>query len=194
MAGKGAPDLTLLLRRVREGEEDSAGQLFGLLYAELQRMAAGLLRSQRRDHTLQPTALVHEAYLKMVRQESEPPQWQDRAHFCRVAARAMRQILVNHARDRAAIKRGGGIEARRVALSDALSPGGRRELEVLAVHEALEELAGLDERQARIAELRFFGGLTTPEAAEVLGIAPRTVELDWKMAKAWLAERLGGAD
>jgi RNA polymerase sigma-70 factor (ECF subfamily) len=177
-------DATVLLHRLRDGDGEAAGELFGLLYGELHGLAGRIFRSQRRDHTLQPTALVHEAYLKMVKPGSE---WQDRAHFCGVAAKAMRQILVNHARDRQALKRGGG--AGRVTLSDAARASGP-DVEVLAVHEALEELARLDARQARIAELRFFAGLNTREVAEVVGVAPRTVELDWKMAKDWLAQRL----
>jgi len=177
--------ITLLLERVRSGEEEAAGELFGELYGQLHGLAAAIFSSQRGSHTLQPTALVHETYLKMIRPGATP--WQDRAHFCGVAAKAMRQILVNHARDKQALKRGGA--AGRVTLSDAVREGGP-DLDVLAIHEALEELARLDARQARIAELRFFAGLNTQEVAEVVGVAPRTVELDWKMAKDWLAQRL----
>jgi RNA polymerase sigma factor (TIGR02999 family) len=178
-------EITLLLERVRSGEEEAAGELFGELYGQLHGLAAAIFRSQRGNHTLQPTALVHETYLKMIRPGATP--WQDRAHFCGVAAKAMRQILVNHARDKQALKRGGA--AGRVTLSGAVGEGGP-DLDVLDVHEALEELARLDARQARIAELRFFAGLNTQEVAEVVGVAPRTVELDWKMAKDWLAGRL----
>jgi len=188
---EGGGDVTRLLQLVRDGSEDSAGELFALLYGEMRGMASALFRSQRASHTLQPTALVHEAYLKMIRPGSDPDRWQDRAHFCRVAAKAMRQILVNHARDKSALKRGGGQAAQRLTIIEGLVPEFGNELEVLAVHEALEELAKLDERQARIAELRFFAGLTTPEAAEALGVSPRTVELDWTMAKQFLADRLG---
>jgi RNA polymerase sigma factor (TIGR02999 family) len=182
MAG-GPGDVTLILNRVREGREDASGELFGLLYGELRGLASSLFRSQRSSHTLQPTAVVHEAFLKLVK---APTPWEDRAHFFAVAAKAMRQVLVNHARDRAALKRG-GADARRVTMSDAAEAP---KLDVLEIHEALNELAKLDERQARIAELRFFAGLSTKEVAEVLGIAPRTVELDWTMAKDWLAQRL----
>jgi len=182
-------ECTVLLGRLRDGDEDAAEQLFGMLYGELHRLACAIFRSQRSSHTLQPTALVHEAYIKMIRPEAE---WQDRAHFCGVAAKAMRQILINHARDRAAIKRGGGAPVHSLTVGDAVeAQGGGRELDILALNEALEALADLDERQASIAELRFFGGLTNKEVAESLGVSLRTVELDWSMAKGWLAGRLG---
>ena len=178
-------DVTVLLHRLRDGEPEAANALFQRLYGELRGLADVLFRSQRRDHTLQPTVLVHEAYLKMLRPDAE---WKDRAHFFAVAAKAMRQILVNHARDKAALKRGGGA-AQRVTMADAPAPG--LDVDVLAVHEALQELAKLDERQAQLAELRFFGGLNNKEIAEVLGVSLRTVELDWKMAKDQLSQRLG---
>ena len=184
-----AGEVTVLLGRVRGGDADAAGELFGLCYDELRALAGALFRSQHAQHTLQPTAVLHEAFLKMFKPGSSS-EWQDRAHFFAVAARAMRQVLVNHARDRSAQKRGGGLEGGRVTMSDAADSAFGRETEVLAVHEALEDLQNLDERQARIAELRFFAGLTTAEVAEVLGISTRSVELDWKMAKDWLAQRL----
>lgn len=183
-----AGEVTVLLRRLKAGESGAAEELFALLYSELRAIAGSLFRSQRQDHTLQATAVLHEAYLKMVR----GGEYADRTHFLSVAARAMRQVLVNHARDRAAQKRGGGAGARVTLAGIAESPASDA-LDVLAVHEALEELQRLDERQARIAELRFFGGLTTEEAAEALGVSPRTVELDWRMAKDWLARRLASA-
>ncbi|MHC4930721.1 MAG: ECF-type sigma factor [Planctomycetota bacterium] len=190
--GEGTDEAAIaaLLHRLREGEEQASGELFSLMYAELRALASSLFRSQRASHTLQPTAVVHEAFMKMVK---APTPWEDRAHFFAVAARAMRQILVNHARDRSALKRGGGFAGERVTLSEAADGAPGRELDVLAAHEALEELAQLDERQARIAELRFFAGLNNPEVAEVLGLGLRTVELDWKMAKDWLAKRLGSS-
>jgi RNA polymerase sigma factor (TIGR02999 family) len=184
-------DVTQVLERLRGGEREAAGQLFDLCYAELRGLAGAIFRSQNRGHTLAPTALVHEAYLKMVGGEGE---WKDRVHFFAVAARAMRQVLINHARDKAALKRGGsGGQAggMRVTLSDAVAPGGR-EADLVAVHEALERLRGLDERQSRIAELRFFAGLDNQEIAEALGVSLRTVELDWRMAKETLARDLGG--
>jgi RNA polymerase sigma factor (TIGR02999 family) len=164
--------------------------MFGMLYQELRGMAGGIFRSQKANHTLQPTALVNEAFLKMIRPAKGPAPWQDRAHFLAVAARAMRQILVNHARDRSAKKRGGGEDRRRMTLAEVAVPGLAKDLDVLAVDEALTALRELDEEQAKIAELRFFAGLTNREVAEALGRSLRTVELEWKMAKAWLAERL----
>ena len=177
-------DVTVLLQRLRDGEPDAASALFDQLYGELRLLADALFRSQKKSHTLQPTALVHEAYLKMIKPGAE---WQDRVHFFAVSAKAMRQILVNHARDRSAQKRGGG--AQRVTLADAPLP--EPDLDVLAVHDALEELAQLDPRQAQLAELRFFAGLNNKEIAEALSLGLRTVELDWKMAKDFLAQRLG---
>lgn len=182
-----AGDVTVLLQRVRAGEPGAADALFGRLYGELKRIAGSLFRSQRSEHTLQPTALVHEAYVKMLGATAEP-KWNDRAHFLSVAARAMRQVLVNHARDKGAQKRGGGRARERLTFVDPQAPG--RDVGVLDLHDALEALEALDERQARIAELRLFGGLATKETAAVVGIAPRTVELDWKMAKEFLADRL----
>jgi RNA polymerase sigma factor (TIGR02999 family) len=180
-----------MLSRVRAGDSVAAGELFSLLYGELRGLAGALFRSQKARHTLQPTALVNEAFLKIMKPADGPSPWEDRAHFFAVAARAMRQILVNHARDRSAQKRGGALDARRVTLSGAAAPGGPDELDVLAVDEALEALAALDERQARIAELRFFAGLTNKEVAEATGRSLRSVELDWTMAKSFLASRLG---
>jgi RNA polymerase sigma factor (TIGR02999 family) len=179
-------NVTVLLGRVREGDQNAAGELFQCLYGELRGLAGHVFRSQRRNHTLQPTALIHEAFLKIMRPEGGPSPWEDRAHFFGVAARAMRQILVNHARDRKAAKRGGGRDAMRVTLSEAVVPGAAPDLDVLAVEEALTELTRLDPEQARIAELRFFGGLTNREVAEALGRSLRTIEFEWKMAKAWL--------
>jgi RNA polymerase sigma factor (TIGR02999 family) len=180
-------DVTQVLERLRGGEPEAAGQLFDLCYAELRGLAGAVFRSQPKGHTLAPTALVHEAYLKMVGGQRE---WKDRVHFFAVAARAMRQVLINHARDKAALKRGGS-GGMRVTLSDAVAPGGG-EADLVAVHEALEELRKLDERQGKIAELRFFAGLDNKEIAEALGVSLRTVELDWKMAKETLAKKLGG--
>jgi RNA polymerase sigma-70 factor (ECF subfamily) len=185
--------VTMMLGRAREGDAAAAGDLFNLLYGELRGMAGGLFRSQRRNHTLQPTALVNEAFVKIIRPEKGPTPWEDRTHFLSVAARAMRQILVNHARDKAALKRGGGLDAKRVTLSDAAMPGSDRQVDVLTVEEALQNLAVLDEEQARIAELKFFGGLTNREVAEVIGRSLRTVEMQWRMAKTWLAGHLKGA-
>jgi RNA polymerase sigma factor (TIGR02999 family) len=160
---------------------------FDELYRELHEMAGRIFRSQRSNHTLQATALVHEAYLKMAGREGA---WNDRTHFLATAARAMRQILVNHARDRGAAKRGGGVDRQRVTLSGVPLPEGALDLDVLSLHEALEELGTLDPRQARIAELRTFGGLTNKETAEAVGVSLRTVELEWRMAKDFLSRKL----
>jgi RNA polymerase sigma factor (TIGR02999 family) len=178
----------MLLERLREGDEEAGALLFEQLYPELHRIARSIFRSQRRDHTLQPTVLVHEAYMKMVGGEGAPA-WENRAHFCNVAARAMRQILVNHARDKAAAKRG-GPDARRVTLHEADATDENAVMDVLALDEALQALANESERQARIAELRLFGGLSAGDIAEVLDLSRRTVELDWKMAKAFLTQAL----
>jgi RNA polymerase sigma factor (TIGR02999 family) len=160
--------------------------LFDAAYDELRRIARRLMRSQRADHTLQPTALVHEAYLKLA--DSARVRWQGRAHFLRVAARAMRQILINHARDRAARKRGG--EWRRVTFSDDLTGRPDRGLEILELDDALRRLAGKDERMAQVVELRVFAGMKVREVAHVLGVSPRTVDNDWKVAKLWLTDEL----
>jgi RNA polymerase sigma factor (TIGR02999 family) len=159
------------------------------IYAELRSLAAGYLRGERPGHTLQPTALVHEAFLRLGSLSgcAESP-----ARFKALAARTMRNVLVDHARRRAAAKRGG--ERQRVTLDEGLAFLARGELDVLALHEALERFAALDERAARVVELRFFGGLTEPEAAEALGVSLRTVEGDWRMARAWLREALEGEE
>ena len=177
-----------LLADVRRGAPGAADEAFRRLYDEMRRIAGGLFRSQKAQHTLQPTALVHEAYVKLLGAGSDL-QVNDRAHFLSLAARAMRQVLINHARDRVAEKRGGGRARERITVVSPEAP--RVGVEVLDLHEALEALSAADERQGRIAELRIFGGLTTAEVAAVVGIAPRTVELDWRLAKAWLAARLG---
>jgi RNA polymerase sigma-70 factor (ECF subfamily) len=161
---------------------------FDALYAELHAMAGRLFRSQRQDHTLQPTALIHEAYLKMAKADAV---WNDRTHFMATAARAMRQILVNHARDKNAGKRGGGVDRLRVTLSGVSLERGPPDLDLLTLNEALERLSELDARQARVAELRLFGGLTTRETADAIEMSPRTVELEWRMAKSFLAQQLG---
>jgi RNA polymerase sigma-70 factor (ECF subfamily) len=190
-SGRTPADVSDLLQRMRAGDADAAGALFTALQGELRALARGLFRSQRAGHTLQPTALVNEAFLKMLGREGEPTPWQDKAHFFAVAATAMRQILVNHARDRAALKRGGGgRDARRVTLSDVPFAAGGGAADVLDVEEALAALERVDPEQARIVELRFFGGLTNPEIAELLGRSLRAVELEWRLAKTWLASKL----
>jgi RNA polymerase sigma-70 factor (ECF subfamily) len=161
-----------------------ASDLVTEVYDDLRRIAADYLRRERIDHTLQPTALVHEAYLKVV----DRGRWKSAAHFRAVASRAMRQILVDHARARAREKRGGRRE--RVVLTTSVGLAMDRDLDVLALDEALTALARHDERKARVVELRFFGGLSARESAEVLGITQKTAESDWYFARAWLHERL----
>lgn len=156
------------------------------VYAELRRVAAAYLRRERPGQTLQPTALVNEAYVRLARQH---PRFQNRAHFCAIAANAMRQILVERARARHAQKRGGG--AARVTLEDNMAVSPEAAIDLTALDEALTRLAALDARQARIVELRFFGGLSVEEAAESLGVSPATLKRQWAIARAWLARELG---
>jgi RNA polymerase sigma factor (TIGR02999 family) len=175
-------DVTVLLNRLTDGDQHAAAQLVPLIYEELHRLAARALRHERSGHTLQPTALVNEAYLKLVAQEGV--KWQNRTQFFALASQVMRRILVDYARGQQRAKRG-GTQAR-VVLDEgcALSPGPSDE--VLAVDESLARLEKLDARQARIVELRYFGGLTAVETAEALGISTKTVTREWNVAKAWL--------
>lgn len=162
--------------------------LLPLVYAELRRLAAGYLRREKPGQTLQPTALVHEAYLRLMK--DRPDRWQNRAHFCAIAAHSMRQILIERARARGAAKRGGARP--RVTLDEALVAGNDRSIDLLALDEALERLAALDPEQARLVELRFFGGLTVEETADAMNISPATVKRHWTVAKAWLSRELEG--
>lgn len=162
--------------------------LLPLVYAELRRLAAGYLRREKPGQTLQPTALVHEAYLRLMK--DRPDRWQNRAHFCAIAAHSMRQILIERARARGAAKRGGARP--RVTLDEALVAGNDRSIDLLELDEALERLAALDPEQARLVELRFFGGLTVEETAEAMNISPATVKRHWTVAKAWLSRELEG--
>ncbi len=182
-------EITALLDLATAGRPDASARVFDLLYGELHRMAGFIFRSQPAQHTLQPTALVHEAYIKMVG-ANQPPKWESRLHFMRVASRAMRHILVSHSRAKNAEKRGGADKGERVTLSIVADPAAHQVLDVIALHQALDRLQELDARQSEIAELRFFGGLKNQEVADALGVSLRTVELDWKMAKAWLAEQM----
>ncbi|MCB9896639.1 MAG: sigma-70 family RNA polymerase sigma factor [Planctomycetes bacterium] len=182
---------TLLLNRLRDGDADAAAELFPLVYDELHRLAARDMQRQPAGHTLQPTALVHEAFLKLVGRTGGAS---DRAHFFRLAAQAMRSVLVDHARGRRRAKRGG--DALRVTLDEPLvaESSDARLPDLLDVDEALAELAAVDEPLVRIVELRFFAGLTAAEAADVLGVSSRTVERGWRTARAWLLARLSGGD
>ena len=165
----------------------SPEELLPEVYDELRALAGGFLRAERADHTLQPTALVHEAWMRVLQQSGV--HWKSPGHLRALGATLMRRILVDHARKKKAAKRGGGQQA--VTLNSELLDGeGERGLDVLALEEALEKLARLDERQARIIELRFFAGLTIPEAAEALEISETTVEDQWRFARAWLAREL----
>lgn len=178
----------LLLEAGAENPDSpSSATLMELVYAELRVQAARLMGAQRSGHTLQPTALVHEAYLKLV--HTDRVEWQNRAHFLGVATRAMRQILVDHARARAADKRGG--EQQRVTFHEDLGHAAGGELELLTVHQALERLHARDPRAARVAELKLFGGLTGEEIAHVVDVSHRTVNSDWALARSWLARALG---
>jgi RNA polymerase sigma-70 factor (ECF subfamily) len=184
--GSASPDVTLLLSELARGNQEAEEKLVPLVYDELKRLARSYMRRERQDHTLQTTALVHEAYLKMVRQRTVD--WQNRSHFFGIAAQLMRRILIDHARGLLREKRGGVGEV--LPLDEALvfSPGHSEEL--VKLHEALERLSKLDVRQSRIVELRFFGGLSVEETAEFLGISPKTVKRDWSVAKAWLHAEL----
>ena len=185
-------EVTRILQLLGGEDADAASAaLLPLVYDELRALAASYFARQAVGHTLQPTALVHEAYLKLA--GGENAQWESRAHFFAVAARAMRQILMNHARDKAAAKRGGGWQ--KITLGEAVTPPGStsREIDLIALDDALEKLSGLSERQARIIELRYFGGLTIDETAHVLGLGTTTVEDGWHLAKAWLRRELKGA-
>jgi RNA polymerase sigma factor (TIGR02999 family) len=174
--------VTTMLRAWAQGDEAAGERLFEVLYAELRRQAARYMRGERRGHTLQPSGLVHEAYLRL--QGSPGLEWHDRTHFFAIAARVMRQVLVDHARRRKAAKREGCL----VSLDDADAQAAP--LEVLDLEEALKELTALDPRQARVVELRFFGGLDVEETADALGLSARTVKREWQTARAWLQRRL----
>ena len=179
-------DITRLLGEMGAGNEDALGALLPLVYDEMRRLARHHLRRERAGHTLTTTALVHEAYLKMVGQEAP---WENRAHFFGVASMAMRRILVNYARDRARLKRGGG--AVRITLDDApplMSED--RAAEILALDDALGRLAAINARAGRVVECRYFAGLTIEETAEALGTSPMTVKRDWRLAKTWLRREL----
>ena len=178
-----------LLARGRSDKE-GLDRMLPVVYDELHRLAAQYLGREATGHTLQPTALVNEAYLRLVDQRRVD--WRNRAQFLGVAANMMRRILVNHARDRAALKRGG--DAEQVSLSVLAAPSGRPEVDLVALEGALEQLAALDERKSRVVELKFYGGLTTEEIAEVLQVSGATVEREWAFARAWLRDAIEGKD
>lgn len=182
----GPGEVTELLVRAREGDQEALERVFPIVYDELRRVAGYQLHGERAGHTLQPTALVNEAYLKLVR--SPGADWRDRAHFVAIAARAMRQVLVDHARRRDAFKRGG--DRQQTTLSGVPLGVDLNSDELLALDEALDRLDALDSRLRHVVEYKFFGGLTDKETAELLGVTPRTAQRDWVKARAWLYREL----
>jgi RNA polymerase sigma factor (TIGR02999 family) len=186
MSSASAQRVTQLLAHWSHGDDAALGELTPLIYEELRRLAHHQMAGQRPDHTLQTTALVNEAYLRLADQTN--PSWQSRAHFFAVAARAMRQILVNYAKSNQAQKRGGG--AFKIELDEAAIVSPEESKEIVDLHEALERLATLDSRKAQVVELKYFGGLNYDEMAEVLKISPVTVRRDWEFARAWLHTEL----
>lgn len=181
-----ASDVTELLVRWNKGDKNALDELLPLVYAELRRVAGGNLRRERSDHSLQATALVHEAYLRLVDQRKT--NWQNRAQFFGVASQIMRRILVDHARTRRRAKRGGGIH--KLTLSEAGLAAKESSVDLIALDDALTRLASVDEQKSRIVELRFFGGLNIGETAEVLGVSHATIERGWSMARAWLRREM----
>ena len=178
-------NVTVLLRQMQSGDSGALDDLMNLVYPELQRIARTHFRNERRERMLEPTALVNEAYLRLVAHREH--NWRDQAHFFAAAAKLMRRILIERARARVAEKRAGGEAA---PLDEALGLSYGRPLELLAVDGALTELARISPRQAQVVEMRYFGGLTVEEAAEALGVTPRTVDRDWAVARAWLRRYL----
>jgi RNA polymerase sigma factor (TIGR02999 family) len=181
-----------LFERIREGgdgAEEARSALFVRLYDDLRQVARRLMREEREDHTLRPTALVHEVYIKL--SGLKDPVFENRAHFFGVAARAMRQILVDYAREHSAQKRGAGLK--RVTLEEALKAGSTPTYDILDLDAALDKLMRLDARAARVAEMRAFAGMTVDEVAQALGVSPRTVDGDWAVARLWLSRELAGA-
>lgn len=180
--------ITRLLQEARDGNESAVAALYPLIYEQLRALAAGQMRNERDGHTLQPTALVNEAFLKLIEQDRAT--YQDRGHFMAVAATAMRRVLIDHARTRQRAKRGG--DAHRIALDDVIEGADARGLDLLALDEAMERLATMDARKARIVELRFFAGLSVAETASVLEVSEKTVKREWAVARAWLRRALSG--
>ncbi len=181
-------DVTTLLSRVVEGENTASGELFARVYQELRALANSHFRDQPSDHTLQPTALVNEAFVRLLQGETAPTK--NRGHFFALASRVMRQILVDHARARQAEKRGGGWQ--RITLSAVDTPSPDEFVDVLALNEVLDKLETLGERKARLVEMRFFSGLSMDEIAEVLGVARSTLAEEWRFVRAWLYRELQG--
>ena len=186
-----AADITGLLKKLNGGDSDAAAEIVSVVYPELRRIARAYMRAERGEHTLQPTALINEAWIRLVDQTRVD--WRDRTHFFGVAASMMRRVLVDHARQRLADKRGGG--QKKVAVDWVeLEAGGEKLTEVLSVHEALERLEGIDPRLAKLVEMRYFAGMDVDETAVALGISPRTVDREWSMARAWLSTQLASPE
>ncbi len=194
-------DITILLNRVNKGDLGASDELFAMVYGELRRVAKNLMRGERTEHTLQPTALVHEVWLRLLGSAQggvselgpntglDGNQWSGREHFLRAAARSMRRLLVDHARAKRAVKRGGGNE--RVALDDIVAVYEEKGIDVVSLSEAMTQLESVDSQLARMVELRFFGGLGNPEVASILGVSTRTCERGWHTARAFLKKQLG---
>ena len=180
--------VTDLLRAWAEGDDGALERLTPLVEAELRRLARGYMRRERRGHTLQTTALVNEAFLRLT--DARSVRWQDRAHFLGISARLMRRVLVDHARSRGYLKRGGG--AKRVTLDERVQGAAEPAIDLLALDRAMDALAAADARKCRVVELRYFGGLSVEETAEVLGVSTDTVKRDWRLAKLWLLRELEG--
>ena len=178
--------VTLLLKAMNRGDKSAADQLLPLVYTELHRLAKGYMSRERRDHTLQPTALINQAYLRIAQQENV--EWQNHSHFIGFAANVMRRVLVDHARERNAAMRGG--KQVRVDLDEGIAVSKERSAEILLLEDALTRLEQLNPRQAKVVEMRYFGGLSVEEVASVLGIAPRSVKRDWALARMWLFEEI----
>ena len=186
------PDVALLLEQIAQGKrakQDAAEKLMPLVYDRLRYLAKKLLGQESPAHTLQPTALVNEAYLRMVGQKQV--NWRGKTHFFAIGAKMMRRILVDHARKKLSQKRGGGMH--RIELADDLCVSSRNNEDILSIEEALEKLAKLDPRQAQVVELRFFGGMSVAQVAETLGVSKRTIEADWTVLRAWLRRELSGS-
>lgn len=181
-------NITHLLKEWSEGDQQALDELTPLVYEELRQQAARYLRKERPNHSLQATALINEAFLRLI--DVKEVQWQNRAHFFAIAANLMRRILVDHARRRDAEKRGGSQVC--LTLDEGLAWANEPDVDLLAIDEALDRLAIIDEQQARIVELRFFSGLTVEETATALGVSPKTVKRDWSVARAWLKREIGG--
>jgi len=186
MASGSAPDVTQLLVNWSQGDQGALEQLMPLVYGELRRLASSYLRRERSNHTLQSTALVHEAFMRLVKQQDV--QWRNRAHFYAIAAQMIRRILVDYARSQHADKRGAG--AVKLELDEAMAVPHQPEIDLLGLNDALDQLAELDARQSRVVELRFFAGLSIEETAEVMHLSPASIKREWNTARAWLFRQM----